>query len=104
MCGSYVLGFGSGMRYVSNPIGLVERTTIIAIYKRQIKEICLRTMDHYICEFLNFYEKKNHFFAFAATHMFCRVLKHGLMYRPSSHTSFDVRLHPSGVSLPRHHD
>jgi hypothetical protein len=33
------------MRYVSNPIGLVERTTLIAKYKRQIKEICLRTMD-----------------------------------------------------------
>ena len=58
-----MVGLGSGMRYVSNHIGLVERITLIAIYKRQIKEICLRKMDHYIGEFSIFYDRKSHLFA-----------------------------------------
>jgi len=70
MCGSCVVGLGSGMRYVSNHIGLVERITLIAIYKRQIKEICLRKMDHYIGEFSIFNDEKP-FLCLVAKHMFC---------------------------------
>ena len=73
-----MVGLGSGMRYVSNHIGLVERITLIAIYKRQIKEICLRKMDHYIGEF-SIFMRKNHFFAWLQN--ICFVM------------------HPAGVSL-----